>query len=222
MMKLKALGIGAVMAFAIPALALAVTYTGSFSGYADHDGPGPGVYASGTNYTARMTLDTAQQDPWYPWNAAKEYTAVLSVVVDTYSVFPDVGGPGIDWVVVDFMVASVDVYEDDVTPADYAVPGSFTDGAHILSGQANNMIGEWITVFGNPMAISGDVVFTGGSGFANLLGCAPGGLAMNDYVDFTFATPPTGYEEAYDAEWKCLESVSVDNSTWGNIKSLYR
>lgn len=222
MRKLKALGVGVVMALAVPTLALAVTYTGSFHGAADHDGAGPGVYSSGTNYTVRMILDETQQDPWYPWNAAKEYTAVMTVVVDTYSVFPNAGGPGIDWVLVDFNQATVDVYEDDVTAADYAVPGTFVDGAHILTGAANNMQASRLTIAGLPYDVTGVVVFTGGTGFGNLLGCAPAGLTMNDFIDISIQTPPAGYEEVYDAEWKCTETTSVDNSTWGGIKSLYR
>jgi hypothetical protein len=222
MRNLKALGVGAVLALAIPALASAVTYTGSFSGAADHDGSAPGVYAAGTNYTARMTLDAAQQDPWYPWNPAKEYTVVLDVVVDTYTVIPNGLGPGIDIWIADFEPASVDIYEDDTTPADYANPGTFTDGTLVLSGQANNMIATRADIFGLPYDVTGVVVFTGGAGFGNLLGCAPSGLSMNDFIDFQIATPPAGYEENYDAEWKCLETTSVDQSTWGNIKGLYR
>ena len=222
MRRLKTLGVGVVMALAIPTLALAVTYTGSFSGAADHNGAGPGVYSAGTSYTVRMTLDQTQQDPWYPWNATKEYTAVISVAVDTYSVFPNAGGPGIDWVLVDFDQASVDIYEDDATPANYAVPGSFVDGSHILIGAIDNMIASRLTIFGLPFDVTGVVVFTGGSGFGNLVNCAPGGLSMNDFIDVSIQTPPAGYEETYDAEWKCIETTSVDDSTWGGIKGLYR
>ena len=46
-------------------------------------------------------------------------------------------------------------------------------------------------------------------------------LLMNDFINY-FVTPPTGYEEAYDAEWKCEETVNVDRSAWGRVKSLYR
>jgi hypothetical protein len=221
MRNLKALGVGAVLALAIPALASAVTYTGSFSGAADHDGSAPGVYAAGTNYTARLILDETQVDPWYPWNPAKEYTAVLNVTVDTYTVIPN-GAGSFDYWIVDFNPGSVDIYEDDATAADFASPSTFTDGTLVLSGQANNMIASRVDIFGLPYDVTGVVVFTGGSGIANLLGCAPSGLSMNDFIDFQISAPPTGYEENYDAEWKCLETTSVDESTWGSIKGLYR
>lgn len=222
MKNLKALGVGAVMALAIPALASAVTYTGSFSGAADHDGAAPGVYAPGTNYTVRMTLDSTQVDPWYPWDGTKQYTAVLNVVVDTYFVWPNAAGPGVDIWSVDFENGTVDIYEDTVTPADYANPATFTDGTLVLTGQMNDMLAERVDIFGLPYNVTGTVVFTGGAGLANLIGCAPSGLAVNDYIDFQIETPPTGYEENYDAEWKCLDPTSVDESTWGNIKGLYR
>lgn len=222
MKSMKALGVGVVMALAVPTLALAVTYTGSFSGAADHDGAGPGVYSSGTNYTVRMTLDQIQEDPWYPWNAAKEYTVVMNVVVDTYSVFTDGCGAGIDWVQVDFQQATVDIYEDDTTPADYSVPGSFVDGDHILVATINNMQAQRCAMMGSPFNVYGSVDFQGGTGYANLLGCAPGGLEMNDFIDVSIITPPTGYEEIYDAEWKCTETTAVEGETWGGIKGLYR
>ncbi len=217
MNRLKSLGIGVVMALAIPALALAADYAGHFSGYADHDGIGPGVYAPGTTYEARMTLDTVQENPWYDFLAGKEYTAVLTAVVDTYT---DNGGA---YMVTDFQVASIEIWEDVGTAADFAVPATFTDGTMVLSGQADNMIAQGPIVFGSPFVVSGVVVFTGGSGMGNLLGdCVDGGLAMNDFIMTTIITPPAGYEESYDAEWKCSEVISVDESTWGSVKGLYR
>ena len=215
MNRLKSLGIGVVMALAIPALALAADYAGHFSGYADHDGIGPGVYFPGTTYVARMTLDTVQENPWYNFDPAKEYTAVLTAVVDTYT---DNGGA---YMVTDFQVGVVEIWEDMATPADYANPGTFTDGTLVLSGQAGNMIAQGPILYGSPFVVSGIVVFTGGSGLGSLLGCAPGGLAMNDFIMTTIITPPAGYEEVYDAEWKCA-AVSVDDSTWGSVKGLYR
>lgn len=217
----KTLGVGVVMALAIPALASAVTFIGSFHGHATHSGS-PGVYTPGDTYTARLILDTQQEDPWYPWDAGKEYTAVMTVDVDTYNVFANAGGPGIDLVIVDFETGAVSIYEDTTTPADYANPATFTDGTEILVGQVDNMIAERLTIFGLPFGVTGVVVFTAGDGLGNLLGCAPGGLSMNDFIDVDIITNPDGYLEAYDAEWKCEQTVSVEPSTWGNIKGLYR
>jgi hypothetical protein len=204
------------MAVAIPTLAFAADFAGNFSGYADHDGIGPGVYASGTTYVARLILDDYNEAPWYPFDPGKEYTAVMTVVVDT---FTDNGGY---YMITDFEVGLVEVYEDVTTSADYAAPGTFTDGTLILVGQTNNMIAQGAIMPGMPFAVSGVVVFTGGSGYGNLLGCAPGGLAMNDFIQTSIITPPTGYEETYDAEWKCTQVTGTDASTWGNIKGLYR
>ncbi len=224
MKRLKTLGIGAVMALAIPALASAtvVNYASNFSGYADHTGSAPGVYSIGTSYSARLILDAVNENPWYPFAAGMEYTAVMSTGVTLYQVVADAAGPGIDWVSVDFSTASVDIYEDAGTAADFANPGTFTDGTHILSGLGVNMHAEGLTIYGMPLGVTGVVVFNGGSGYGSLLGCGGSGLSMNDFIDITFLTPPTGYEEAYDAEWKCESTVSVDDSTWGSIKSLYR
>lgn len=214
---LKSLGLGVVMALAIPTLALAADYAGNFSGYVDHDGLAPGVYQTGTTYVARMVLDGYNENPWYAFDAGKEYTAVLTTVVDTYT---DNGG---FYMVTDFEIATVEIYEDMTTPADYANPATFTDGTLILVGQANNMIAQGAIQYGSPFVVSGVVVFTGGSGYANLIGtCVHGGLAMNDFIMTTIITPPAGYEEVYDAEWKCTDPTGTDESTWGSIKGLYR
>ena len=204
---------------AIPAASLAddgcLAYTGQFSGHADNGSGTGGSWAGGDTYTAYLTLDTTQDNPWYPWDSNKEYTAVLSTTISSYTNF---GGAQ---EVVDFGVASVDIYEDDVTAANYGNLSTFTDGTNILSGEAQNMIGDRVIIFGLPLAVTGVVVFDSGSGLGNLIDCTTG-LVMNDFIDFTFASNPTGFEEGYDAEWKCCPTTSVDASNWGSVKALYR
>jgi hypothetical protein len=188
---------------------------GHFSGHAIHDGPSPGVYAAGVTYTARMVLNTTQVDPWYPWDPAKEYTAVVAATVFAYY-----GG---FLQVVDFANgATVRVYEDVGSAADFANPATFTDGALILSGGSNDMSGQRVDVAGNPWGVYGTIVFTGGSGLADLSSACGFGLTMNDFIDFHFATSPPGYQEAYDAQWLCAEPVSTESASWGSLKALYR
>lgn len=224
----KALAVGVGMAMLLPALASAVVLEGHFSGYADHAGPAPGVYSDGLAYHAYTTLNAVQTNPWYPWDQANyEYTAVIDAIIVDYTGLPypwQVGVNGVE--TADFNVASVSIYEDAGTPADYANLSTFTDGTLILSGVVQNMIGEHVvfwsgsTLISFPWTVTGVVVMTGGSGLDPQ--CA-GGLVMNDFINFAFGTPPTGYEEAYDIEWKCAEpSTSVEASSWGRVKGLYR
>jgi hypothetical protein len=187
----------------------------NFSGYADHSGGVPGVYSVGETYVARMILNTVQDDPWYPWLPAQEYTAVLSTTVTAYFDF------GTHQQVV-FADAAVEIWQDNTTAADYANPATFTDGTLLLSGTANAMMGERPAGAIWPYAVSGDITFTGGAGLGVLHGYCDDGVRMNDYIDFVLATPPAGYEEKYDAEWKCGSPVTVDESTWGEVKSRYR
>jgi len=214
MKKLTSLMLGSGLAIALPALASAVTLEGHLSGYADHTGAG-GVYAPGMAYTARLTLNTTQTNPWYPWNPTKEYTAVIQATVATY-----VGG---FLQSVDFQNgATVKVYEDSGTPADYATPATFTDGTLVLSGGSNDMFGQRVDIFGIPWNVYGTIVFVSGAGIGNLASQCALGLVMNDFINFQIGTYPPTYEEAYDAEWKCPDVTATDNANWGSVKALYR
>ncbi|HMB70353.1 MAG TPA: hypothetical protein VKU85_13640, partial [bacterium] len=146
---------------------------------------------------------------------AYEYTAVINTTVFSYNDF------GIQRVV-DFTIGSVAIYEDDSTPADYANKATFTDGTLILSGEFQNMIGSHFEFPGMPYDVTGVVVFNGGTGLGNLDPACSAGLTANDFINFLVGTPPATYEEDYDIEWKCEESTSSEESTWGRTKGLYR
>lgn len=214
MQKLKSLALG-VGLLLVPTLAMAVNVAANFSGHADNGSGTGGFYVAGSSYTAYMTLNETNENPWYPFDGAQEYTAVVSTTVSSFVVLGNLE-------VVDFGVADVNVYEDDTTPADYANVGTFTDGTNILSGASQNMIADRVSIFGLPFAVTGVIVFDGGSGLANLDPCASAGLVMNDFIDFTFATNPAGFEEAYDAEWKQDCGTGIEEDTWGSVKGLYR
>ena len=215
MQKLKSLAI-AVSLLVIPALAMAVTLEGHFSGHADNGSGVGGVYNPTDSYDVYLTLDAVQANEWYPWNPTKQYTAVINTSISNYIAL---GG----FEVINFAVGTVNVYEDDGTLADYGSLGTFVDGDNILSGLAQNMIGERPDgIFGLPFGVTGVIGFNGGTGLANLdLQCTTG-LVMNDFIDDVFATNPAGFEEAYDAEWKCPDTTGVDVGSWGRVKGLYR
>lgn len=216
MQKFKSLAVGVGMAIALPALASAVTLEGHFSGHADHDGPAPGEYAAGVTYDAYTVINTTQTNPWFPWDQVSfEYTAVINATVSSYTDF------GVQRVV-DFGVASVAIYKDAGTAADYANKATFTDGTLVLSGEFQNMIGSHFEFPGLPYDVTGVVVFNGGAELGSLNPACSGGLVANDFINFLIGTNPAGYEEGYDIEWKCTETVGTDESTWGQMKGLYR
>jgi hypothetical protein len=214
MKKLTSLMLGSGLAVALPTLAFAVTLEGHFSGFADHAGA-PGVYAPGMAYTARLVLNSVQTNPWYPWDPSKQYTAVINATVASYT-----GGFTQS---VDFQNgATFKIYEDTGTAADYAVPSTFTDGTLLLSGGSNDYFGQRMDIFGLPWNFYGTIVFVSGAGIGNLDQQCALGLVMNDFVNFQIGTFPPGYEEAYDAEWKCPGSTAADVPSWGSVKALYR
>ena len=214
--RLTSLMAGAVVILAIPALASADPLHGHFSGYADHSGGTPGVYSIGETYTAYATLDNVQPDPWYPWNGTKEYTVVIMTSVTSYD---DTSNPPI--IDVDFAPASVAIYEDDTTPADYGNVSTFTDGTNILNGTISNMHAQRLNFPGFNYDVTGTLAFT--SGNTGELLCN-GDLTLNDFIAFSSPPifPPAGYEEAYNIDWVCEGATSVDPSTWGRMKGLYR
>ena len=219
MKKLRNLVLGAVTVLAVPVLATAVTLESNFSGSAQHDGDAPGDYTNGTLYTAYLILDTTQENPWYPYDQTnKEYTAVITAPIDSYF-----GG---QFQTVTFSEQTVvSVYEDDIaggTAADFANTATFTDGTEILSGDANTMIGTRFDSFGLPYEVSGTIVFTGGAGIGNLDAQCAGGILMNDFINFQIGSFPPGFQEDYDAQWKCPDTTGNENSTWGSVKSQYR
>jgi hypothetical protein len=222
MKRVLSLGLG-VLALAIPASALAISLQTSLSGFSTHPTSAAGVFAVNETFTARLVLDTTQDDPWYPFSPANEYTAVMNLVVLSYL-------GGFNQAVFFKPAGTVAIYEDTTPDADYANSATFTDGTLILTGQANNVGGTRINIAGLPWSVSGEITLLGGSGFGNLIGCAAGGqsLSMNDYIAWELpnGTPlpgiPTGYKEEYDAEWKCLDTTPIQETTWGGVKGLYR
>lgn len=214
-MKLNTLVIGAAVALALPALALATPLHGHFSGYGNHSGGVPGSYSVGETYDGYSTLDNVQPDPWYNWNPAKQYTAVFHTTVTATGSNPPL-------LLVTFATASVQIYEDSTTPANYANPGTFTDGTLLLTGQITGMSGSRVNFPGFNWEVHGSVNFTGGAGLGGLLCDLP--MGMNDFIAFQSPPvfPPAGYEEAYGIDWFCDSSTSVDETTWGHMKSLYR
>ncbi len=223
MKRVLSLGLG-VLALAIPASALADSLQASLSGYSAHPTSAAGEFVANEPFVARVVLDTTQDAPWYPFDPAKEYTAVLNAVVLFY-----LGGFSQS---VSFKPAgTVAIYEDSTPDADFANAATFTDGTLILNGQVNNMQGTRVDIVALPWSISGEITLLGGAGFGNLIGCAATGqsLSMNDYIAWEIPPNgdpipgiPAGYKEEYDAEWKCLDTTPIQESTWGGVKGLYR
>jgi hypothetical protein len=219
MKKVLSLGLG-LLALAIPALASAVAFQGHFSGYSTHPTSAPGVFAANEPFTARVILDTTQENPWWPFYPANEYTAVLNAEVLFYL-------GGFNQAVSFKPAGTVNIYEDTTPDADFLNAATFTNGTLILTGQVNNMAGNRINMTGLPWSVSGEITLTGGAGFGDLIACHAG-LIMNDFIAWQQPNGqplpgiPTGYKESYDVEWKCDDQVSIEGNTWGGVKGLYR
>ncbi|HMB68137.1 MAG TPA: hypothetical protein VKU85_02460, partial [bacterium] len=202
MKKLAVLGMGAVFLLSMPIVVSATVLEGSFSGRADHSGGTPGVYVAAESYTAYQILNTTQQNPWYPWNGAFEYTLRITTSVTSYTT----GATE----TVNFADATVEIWEDAGTTANFAATGTFTDGTLVLSGTISNMVGQRVNAFGFPYGVTGDLVLDGGTGLGNVDPQCNGNMVINDFINFQipFGGWPDaqGYEEAYDSKFDCKDA----------------
>ena len=178
-----------------------------------------GTFLAGEAFTIRETLNTTQINPWFAFNqGAFEYTLVITGNVGSQLDIPLF--PGTVLRQVTFGTTSFAIYEDAGTAADYANPGTFTDGAAILTGVITGLYGEGLVDGATPevLGVTGNATVTGGSAAGSVL-CSD--LVMNDFLAWMPATSPPGYREAYDTKWECC-ATAVEPSTWGGVKSLYR
>jgi hypothetical protein len=117
--------------------------------------------------------------------------------------------------------ASVSMYEDPIgggTAADYAVPGTFTDGTLILGGSFNgNLTRNTFTPnLGNYV---GKIDFSSGSLLALLP--TPNGWPFGGGWSRTISGIPPGYQENWDGKID-LAAVGVQQKTWSGVKGLFK
>ena len=212
-------GLGIAALVPIAAFAQCDMHEGHFSGHSVH-ASAAGTFSAGEAFTLRQTLNTTQVNPWYAFNqGAFQYTLVITGTVTSQVNIPLF--PGTVLRQVTFGASSFAIYEDAGTTADYANPGTFTDGAAILTGSISGMYGEGLVDGANPevLGVTGNATITGGSAIGDVI-CTD--LVMNDFLAWLPATSPPGYKEAYDSKWECCIVTAVEPSTWGGVKSLYR
>jgi hypothetical protein len=115
---------------------------------------------------------------------------------------------------------SITIYEDAGTAADYAAPGTFTDGTAILSGTFDYLDRSMFTAtLGSAL---GQVDWTGGAWL--------GVIAPSDRVDWGFfaginamaSQVEPGYDERWDGKVEPPEPIVGDEEmTWGDVKNIF-
>lgn len=134
------------------------------------------------------------------------------------------------FVIVDYSVGTMNVYEDSKTsgtPADYGVappngtsPSSFNDGNLFVAGQLTNFQYIYNTAT-NSGSFSGYYNVVGGSQYGNFL--------VAQRTGWTFAGTtgnavniPAGYEHQVVGQNLIEQVVSTHHSSWGQLKASYR
>lgn len=120
-----------------------------------------------------------------------------------------------------YPAATCTIYEDAIgggTAADYANPGTFTDGTVILSGafDGNLVRYRFTATLGN---FIGKVDFTGGTRLSDL--STPQDWPFGGGWSRSVTGIPAGYQENWDGKID-LSPVAVQEKTWDGVKQLYR
>ena len=164
-----------------------------------------------------------------------EYTVhVADMAIATYDEFPAIPpiiGPR---KVLTFAGGMLRIYADAIvggTAADFAAPGTFTDGELILAATVHD---GWRMQLADPfgMTFAGSGVgfcdFYGGSNLADLI--EYGGQPFLENWTFAgtgisdpsfFVTVPDGYDRIFGVKLVYPEPVPTTGSSWGGVKALF-
>jgi len=117
--------------------------------------------------------------------------------------------------------ASIEMFEDPIaggTAADYAAPGTFTDGTLILAGvfDGNLTRNRFTPTLGSFIGL---VDFTAGTRLGDL--GTPQDWPFGGAWSRSISGIPTGYDENWDGKID-LATVAVEPSSWEAVKEMYR
>lgn len=186
---------------------------GTEPGYVNH------MSQAGAVLTIRGVIDRFF-DPFLDLDpAATEYSFVFRDLVSLGSI--NFGGI----ILTNYAGGFFEVYEDPSNNADFANPGTFTDGTLVLNGFLDNF---YVQQFQGPGGWSGtyqvDFEFTG-----------PVGGPLYDRVEQCYGTSgggwsdsapiiPAGYTVQVDGHMNIEDCrpTSAEEATWGGVKALFR
>ena len=186
---------------------------------------------SGSVLTIRGKIDCFT-DPFSDLNPlTKEYTVVISGLISGGTTPTPLGGGFVNYQT-HYSGGSFAYYEDTVTPADPANPGTYTDGTTILSGVLNGMTvnftlgptGNYVSGNFDTGPMGSGAQFTGGTLFDRVSNFGQGcPLRDTGGWNVTPAAHPPGYtaEVAGKTDIDC-HPTPTQTGTWGSLKGTYR
>ena len=163
---------------------------GSLSMFSEVRDPAPG--------TTPIPLDFANYD----------YTLVIEdLVLDSEDASGQVYSGG-----------SITIYEDNGTAADYANPGSFTDGTAILVGVVT--LANRAVLIGTIGTVNGSVDWTGGTRIGDIAPDDRNNWALLSGTNSSATQTEPGYDEAWDGKVEPQEPIVPNEETsWGRLKT---
>jgi hypothetical protein len=115
---------------------------------------------------------------------------------------------------------TISIYEDAATAADYSVPGTFSDGVAIMSG---DLVSLGRTMFTATMgSVSGSVDWDGGSRVGEIAPADRLGWSFLSGVSTRATVTVAGYDENWDGKTEPqIPIVPTADANWGEVKSQY-
>lgn len=115
---------------------------------------------------------------------------------------------------------AIAIYEDVATPADFAAPATFTDGAVVLSGVVNTLNRNVFTA--TLGSVTGDVDWTGGDHVDDLAPADQSGWTLVSGISMRAENIEPGYDEQWDGKVEPgNEIVPAETGSWGAVKKLF-
>ncbi len=162
-----------------------------------------------------LTLDSVLRDPApeitpLPLDFANfEYTLVVDgLVLDSDDMTQMYSG------------GTIAIYQDNVTTADYAVPGSFTDGTAILTGTITTLSR---TMFTSTLGtVTGTVDWNGGTRLNDVAPADQLNWAFLSGINAREENTVTGYSEQWDGKIEPQDPIVANEKIlWGSFKAMY-
>lgn len=154
----------------------------------------------------------------YPFTvdfATYEYTYYFEATVQSIT-------PGPITTEILYAVTTFEIYEDAAMNGDYGVaPTSFRDGTLILSGTMSGLVRlDYNFGFPEPTSL-GSIDWTAGSKLGELAPYLSGWTFHAGVSTNAMTGIPAGYQQNWSCKIVPPESVPVEDSSWGKVKSLY-
>ena len=172
-----------------------------------------GILEPENGFTYPLVLDMVNNQFTYVW------TSTITSIVTTFNT--EITYANTTFTIYEDAIGGGTAADPGTNPPNGTAPSTYTDGTAILIGTLSNVTRiDLNPLFPQNITFVGEIAFTGGTRVGELQNgdwTYHGGLS--DDVVFNI---PAGYRWRWTTKAVFFETVPVEESTWGRVKSLYR